>query len=69
MRDDENDVENITKDIGNIHKELDKLKGQQKNLLKMAQSVKQSQLERQIENEELIAFENSLEAANNTAPI
>ena len=36
MRDDENDVVNITKDIGNIHKELDKLKTQQKNLYKMA---------------------------------
>jgi len=57
MRDDENDVENITKDIGNIHKELDKLKGQQKNLLKMAQSVKQSQLERQVENEESLEYD------------
>jgi len=36
MRDDENDVENITKDIGSIHKEIDKLKLQQKNLLKLA---------------------------------
>ena len=52
MRDDENDVENITKDIGNIHKEVDKLKMQQKNLLKMAQSVKQSQVDRALENEE-----------------
>ena len=52
MRDDENDVENITKDIGNIHKELDKLKTQQKNLLQMAQTVKQSQVDRALENEE-----------------
>ena len=52
MRDDENDVENITKDIGNIHKELDKLKTQQKSLLKMAQSVKQYQVDRALENEE-----------------
>ena len=46
MKDDENDVENITKDIGNIHKEVDKLKTQQKNLLKMARTVKESQMER-----------------------
>ena len=40
MRDNENDVEYLTRDIGSIHKQLDKVKKQQTQIYKLAKTFK-----------------------------